>query len=222
MKKALYFIITYVILLSSCDKGNFNGPLLASLNVTNVVIDGKSIRLGSAVRAVANNSFAQFSLTAGENSLYVWPVGDSVRPYYTNAKFNIEHLEMYSLFLSGQASNISGLLVKDNIPYHVDSTCGVRIINLCPNSKALNITLSTTPTINEISNLAYLQYVDFKTYPANAANAKYVFQLRNSADNKLLTSYTLTSPTFANVTLVIRGMVGGSPAIAVTLVTNDR
>jgi uncharacterized protein DUF4397 len=157
---------------------------------------------------------------AGEHDLYIWPVGDSANPYYTSSKFIVEDRKVYSLFVCGQLSNITGIVVKDNLPYHVDSTFGVRIINLSPNSPELNITLSTTPGVKEVSNLAYLQYTDFKKYPAKANNQSYVFQIRNASDNSILISYPLSTRRFANVTLVIRGLVGSN--IGVTAVNNDR
>jgi hypothetical protein len=113
--------------------------------------------------------------------------------------------------------------VKENIPYRTDTTAGIRFINLSPDSPPLNITLSTSPTVNEVSNLRYKQYTDFKSYPANY-NSSYIFQVRDTTGN-LLKSYTLRAssfPLFANITLVIRGLMNGSPAMNFTLVKNDR
>jgi hypothetical protein len=218
------WIIGLVILLNiSCKKDTIKNLPMASLNVVNAVAGGTQVRLGSYSGSIPNNFFRQSVLLAGENDLYLWPVGDSLHPYYTYSKFNVEDRDVYSLFLCGTpVAGVEGIIVKENLPYHSDSTCGIRIINLSPNSGALNITLSISPTVNEVSNLVYKQYTDFKLYPAKASNVSYVFQVRKVSDNTLLSSLTLSTPRFANVTLVIRGMVGSSPALGVIRVNNDR
>jgi hypothetical protein len=217
MKRILDFIpagcfsILAMLAFVACKKNNLTTTSLVSLTVTNVVINGPAIRVGSNLNQVANNNSLQLGLIAGDNDLYVWPVGDSANPYYTSSKFFADENSIYSLFIAGRSPNISGIIIKDNIPYHTDSTCGVRIINLVPNSTPLNITLSSSPTTNEVSGLAYLQYTDFKIYPAKAANASYTFQVRKSTDNTVLVSYLLNTPRFTNVTLVIRGLPIGTP-----------
>jgi hypothetical protein len=222
------WVVVFLIIMTaaqSCKKGNIATLPVASLTVTNAIISGKSIRIGSIVTSVANNGSAQLTLKKGEQDLYVWPVGDSAHPYFTPSKFYAEEQAVYSLFLAGQLPNATGIVVQDNIPYHTDSTCGIRFINLSPNSPPLNITLSTTPTVNQVSNLTYLQYTDFKLFTAKAANTSYIIQVRKSSDNTILMTYPLSTPfpRFTNVTLVIRGLVGaGSPlGLGVTRVNND-
>lgn len=228
MKRILYvvlasfFTIIAMLVFVACKKDNFTPSALASLTITNAIISGPAIRVGSNLNQVTNNSYLQLGIMMGENDLYVWPVGDSTKPYYTDPKFYAEKDGVYSLFLAGQSPNISGVVINENIPYHTDSTCGVRIINLVPNSTPLNITLSTSPTIDEVSSLGYLQYTDFKIYPAKVKNVRYIFQVRKAIDKTLLATYTLNTPRFTNVTLVIRGLMQGTPAIGVTRVNNDR
>jgi hypothetical protein len=228
MKKVIYrtligyFTIVAMLTLVACKKNTIAATSIASLTLTNAVIGGPSIRIGNNLNQISNNGSLQLGLLAGENDFYVWPVGDSTKPYYTDPKFFAEEGSVYSLFIAGQSPNISGFVIKDNIPYHADSTCGIRIVNLVPNSTPLNITLSTSPTINEVSSLAYLQYTDFKIYPAKASNVSYTFQVRKASDNTVLISYPLNTPRFTNVTIVIRGMMQGIPAMGVTRVNNDR
>jgi hypothetical protein len=228
MKKIIYtitigFITAFAMMvISSCKKSTFSNVPTVSLTVVNTVTGGTTVKLGSQSTSIFNNSYAQLNVMAGENDLYIWPTGDSAHPYYTYPKFNAVDREVYSIFLGGTGGAVDGIIVKENLPYHSDSTCGVRIMNLSPNSIPLNVTLSTSPTVNEVSNLAYKQYTDFKIYAAKAMNISYTFQIRKASDYMLLTSYTLSTPRFANVTLVIRGLVGSSPTIGVTRVNNDR
>lgn len=219
---SLLFFIMLIIL--SCKKEAYNISPVASLTVTNAIIEGPSVRVGSIVAPILNNASAQLAIKAGENDLYVWPVGDSANPYYTNSKFYTEPRRIYSLFLAGKSPGIVGIVLQDNILYHTDSTCGIRIINLSPNSLALNIILATTLTVKEVSNLSYLQYTDFKLYAAKAVNTSYTFQIRNASDNSILVTYPLLTPRFTNVTLVIRGLVNstGATALGITRINNDR
>jgi hypothetical protein len=229
MKSILYvfFLISIILLVSSCKKDNPIKSPVASLTVTNAIVGGGAVRVGSRTRQVVNNNYLQLTVMAGESDLYVWPIGDSSNPCFRNPKFYTEDRGIYSLFLTGQLPNATGVLVHDNLPYHTDSTCGIRIINLSPNSPPLNITLSTAPTVPVISNLTYLQYTEFKLFPAKAANTSYTFQIRNAIDNSLIKggsftgNFTFNTPRFVNITLVIRGMIGSS-TIGVLRVNNER
>jgi hypothetical protein len=215
MKRILFVA---VLVFVACKKDSISIKPLASLTVTNVVVNGPAIRVGSNLTQVANNNWKQLGLMAGENDLYIWPVGDSAKPFYTDPKFFADEGSVYSLFLAGQSPNVSGVVIKDDIPFHTDSTCGVRIINLVPNSTPLNISLSNSPAVNEVSDLGFQQYTDFKIYPAKASNVSYTFQIRKASDNTILFNYSLPTPRFMNVTLVIRGIIQGS----ITRVNNDR
>lgn len=227
MTKYIY-VIFIVAFISSCKKDNYKIPPIGSLTLVNVITGGKPIKLGSRVTSIANNSSSQLALKTGENELYVWPVGDSTHPYYTDSKFNIQDREVYSLFLAGTESSVSGVLIKEDIPYRTDSTGGVRFINLSPNSPLLNINLVSTPSVSEVSNLGYKQYSDFRTYPALANTVPYSFQIKNATTGVVLSTYAFNSsnlPRFSNITLVIRGMVGvtsGAQAFGITRVAQDR
>lgn len=222
--KKILLILLPVYLLVSCKKDDVKSISLASLNITNAIVGGTAAKLGSYPVTITNNSFSQYTLRPGSQTLYIYPSTDSLHPYY-NGSIAPGAQETYSLFLAGQSSGtIDNVLIKDTIPHRTDSSMGIRFINLSPNSNPLNITLSATPTVNEVSNLTYKNYTGFKTYTA-FYNASYTFQVRDASTNTVLASVSYTSstvPRFANVTLVIRGLQGGSPAIGITTVKNDR
>jgi hypothetical protein len=220
-------ILFLSIITASCKKEEIKRYPLTSLNVANFVSNGKQVKLGSIAATINNNSNLQMTLKAGENDLYLWPVGDSSKPYLVYPKFSSQENEIYSLFLHGDTLNPQGILIKENFPYHTDSTVGIRFINLSPNSSPLNITLSTSQAVNEAANLEYKQYTDFKTYAA-LYNSTYTFQVRDSKSIDPLpplATFSLSAaqvPRFANITLVIRGMVGTTPALGVTRVNQER
>jgi hypothetical protein len=228
MKKVLTLLLIINMALLSCKKNDYKMPDVASLTLINTVTAGKSVKLGSRVATIANNASAQLAINVGEEDLYVWPVGDSAHPYYTYYKFSAESRGVYSLFMGGTEADVIGVLIKEDIPYRTDSTGGIRFINLSPNSPPLNVVLKTTPSINEVSNLNYQQYTEFKSYPGFASTIPYSFQITNASTGTVLFTYNFTSsnlPRFSNITLVIRGMVGvssGNQAFGVTRVAQDR
>lgn len=214
------FLLSFLVLFFSCKKDIYKAPDIATLTIVNTVVGGSAVKIRGVIDVVSNNFSSAVGVRAGDIDLYVWPLGDSLRPYYTNSKFYAESRGVYSLFLAGQAPSATGILLQENFPYHGDSTCGVRFVNLSPNSPAINITLATSSTVNEVSNLTYLQNTEFKLYSAKASNVSYSFQIRNASDNTLLMTVPLTTPRFANVTIVIRGLVGSN--LGFTRVSNDR
>jgi hypothetical protein len=217
-------VIMTAPLITSCKKSVVRNTPMASITVTNAVVNGPSIRLGNDITTVYNNYFSSLNIPVGDRNLYVWPVGDSTHPYYTNSKFTAADREVYSLFIAGEPGSTTGVLIKDNMPYHTDSTFGVRFINLVPDSPPLMITLSTTPTVSEVNNLNYLQYTDFKIYPGRSTPDSYTFEARLASDGSLVASTTIASSwfssfRFANMTVVVSGMIG-SPSMF--YVSNDR
>jgi len=217
-----------ITILLSCKKDEVKTVPLTSLTIGNFKISGKSVKFGSnTTSSIANNNTngTQFAMIAGTNDLYFWPLGDSLHPYYVQNKFVTQEGEVYSIFLCGDTLTQRGdaVIIKEIIPYRTDSTAGIRFINLSPNSTPLNITLSTSSTVNEVTGLVYKSYTDFKSYPA-VYNSAYTFQVRK-ADGTLLTTFALTAstvPRFANITVVIRGQITGSPVIGTTRVNHDR
>jgi hypothetical protein len=220
----LLILLLGTVLFVGCKKDEVKLTPLASLNVSNFVVGGKTVRLGSNKSdSAVNMNFKQFGLIAGNSSVYLWPTGDSAHPYY-NKTVSTNNGDVYSLFLAGNAATqIDTILVKENIPYRTDSTAGIRFINLSPNSSPLNIVRKKTPTVNEVTGLSYKQMTSFMSYPG-LYNSADTFLVRDAAGTQLaqFNFTTATQPRFANVTLVIRGLVGSSPAIGVTRVNNDR
>lgn len=216
-----------VVLITSCKKYKVETFSITSLTAVNAVVGGTPIKVGSQAATIENNSFAHISLFEGSNDLYVWPVDDSLHPYFSYPKFVTVNGEGYTLFVCGQVGNTEGVIVKDDVPLRRDSTAGIRFINLSPNSSPLYITLSTSPTINEVSSLAYKQYTEYKTYPG-FYNSEYTFEIRDafSASPAMpLATYSMSTfdvPRFSNVTLVIGGLVDATPSLGITRVNNDR
>jgi hypothetical protein len=224
MKKNLFYIIFLgMMIISSCKKDTFQNRPVASLTLINTVTGGEPVKLGSQASTIYNNSASQLAVNVGGYELYIWPEGDSAHPYYTYAKFNAADREVYSLFLGGTPSAVDGILIKEDIPYRMDSTGGIRFINLSPDSPPLDISLSSTPAVNEVSNLVYKQFTEFRSYPALASTDLYTFEIKDASTGDVILTYDCDPiPRFSNITLVISGLIGGSPEIGITMVTQDR
>lgn len=219
--------ILFCSIVAGCKKETVTNNPEALLVTTNVVIGGTSIKLGANRNPVSNNNFNSLILNTDQNGLYLWPTGDSAHPYFTDTKFSCAAGETYSLFVFGPVASPEGFYKKDTIPYITDSSFGVRVVNLATNtgSKPINITLTSAPTVNEVSSLAYRGYTGFKLYPGKF-NSSYTFEVRNdtcASPKPPLATFAFASssiPRFANITLVVRQ--NGTNGIAVLRVNNDR
>ena len=205
------FLLALIVwAMGACKKNSLETSPLASLNVTNAVVGGKTVKLNSnLVDSATNYNYKAFGIRPGSTSIYLYPAGDSTHPYYNNMPSTING-GIYSLFLAGNlATQVDTLFVQEAIPVYSDSSCGVRCINLCVNGSPIKVNLTATPTALEFPVLSYKQLSAFKTYPALSVNGTYSFQVRDTA-NTVLATYSLATPRFFNCTLVWKGMKGGT------------
>ena len=209
LNKFMMLLAAITIFYSCIEEETFQTHPHASLVIANAVFGGSPVKLGNNATSIAVNNAngTQLILTPGINNLYVWPTTDSLKPYYTHSNLSVENKDVYSLFLHGTPEATDGILIKENLPHHAaaDSTWAVRFINLAPNSTPLNITLSTSPSVNEVTGLAYGKYTDFITYSAKMG---YSFQMRyaNNPDVALSPAINnfIAPPIYCNMTAVIR------------------
>jgi hypothetical protein len=228
-KQFFIMAIAVIITATGCNKETFHTEPLSSITIANLVLNGTAAKLnGNTVPAqnININAGANFSLPVGDSRLYIWPLGDSLNPYY-NKIITSGSQEIYTLFLAGPVGAVEPVLIKENLPAHTDSSFGIRFINLSPGSPAIKFTRSTTPTVAETGNLNYKDIADFKTYPALSVNSTYTFQARNATTDALIASITLAGasiatglPRFNNITLALRGVVGGTPAPGISRINN--
>lgn len=129
--------------------------------------------------------------------------------------------DIYTLLIFGGAQTPQSVLIKENLTARADSTTGVRFINLVQNSKPIKVNIQNSTT-TEADNLGYKSYSDFKGYDAKSKHPNYVFEFRDVATNNLLFSYVYVVARTYNVSLVLRGIAGGTGtnAIAVTRVNH--
>lgn len=221
----LLLIVVTLILFSACKKDGFSTVPLSSLKIGNYITGGTAAKLrGVYSSSISNNSNLNYGILPGSQELYIYPLADSLRPYYhVNHKEVLAEGQSYSLFLGGTPSDVKSVFIAEAWPKS-DSNVRVRILNFSPGSPSVNITLSTSTSVMEFSNVNFGQLTSFKPYTKTGNAPAYTFQVRNSLTNAVIASHTLSSALVAgynNFTLVLRGVVGGSPAAAVSRVLHN-
>lgn len=230
MKQLLSFIsftVLIILCLESCKKDIPSITSYASLKIVNCITGGINTKLNNYTSSVPVNGHFNYIIMPGNTDIYVWPFGDSLHPYYDNKGTMLEERGLYSLFLGGTPGAVEGLLIKENFPYRIDSTAAIRFVHLSPGGPPVNVTLSTSATVNEFSGVVYKGITEFKYLPAAMANTSYTFQVRNANTNAIISSITMSGtalasfvPRFRFVTLVLRGKVGGTPVAGITRVNH--
>lgn len=218
MKNITFFLLpaTMVFLMAGCKKESATtlSPLV-SLNVTNVVIGGSDLTLNTSTQVVPNNSFFQFALSAGNSRIDLYPAATPASPYYDET-IQTANGGYYSLFLTGSSpAAIDKVLIKESYKNYTDSLCGVRFINLSPGSDPISVDVAGQAGGSTVQSLAYKSYSNFIQFAANQANGSYNFEIRDAATGNLITSYSLATPYFHNVTLALMGLPGSGTILQV-------
>ncbi|WP_431293377.1 hypothetical protein [Pedobacter sp. P26] len=224
MRTYLKLILPILLITGStgCKKNSTNDiPVkpLASLTITNVISQGKFVRLNNNVMdSCALNNYKIFTLFASNSSPIKAFASISPNAPYFEQSPNISNGGIYSLYLTGTHTAPEAVFVKDDIPlYPKDDVINVRVINLSPNSGPLSITRASAPSVNVFSAVGYKQVTEFSTLPLPVpipAGAD-TFQIRDS-NGALLFTYALSgavNPSSArhrNITLAIKGKIGGA------------
>ncbi|MDP4148749.1 MAG: DUF4397 domain-containing protein [Bacteroidota bacterium] len=183
--------------------------------MTNVVVGGSALNYNTTTMTVNNNNYSQLTMNAGSSVLNLYPAASPKSPYYDQT-IQTAAGDNYSLFLSGSSpASVDDILIKESYTNYADSTCGVRFINLSPNSNPISVNVTGQANGSAVTSLAYKEYSGFIKFPAIAANPNYAFQIRDVGTGNILASYTLTTPYFNNVTIVFRGLVSAPGVLLV-------
>jgi hypothetical protein len=232
MKKLnLLFLIVAVFAAASCSKTP-DTLLLdgGAVNVINAVVGGTTITLttnasisSGSNTTISSNNYGIIPIVSGQTAVNIGVpavAATNTAPAipaftYYNQTITVNNADNYSLFLTGASpSAIDNVLIKESYTHtYADSVCGVRFINLATGSNPISVNVKGNANGSEVASLAYKAYSNFLQYPAKRVNPSYIFEFRDATTGNLITSYTLTTPYFHNVTLCLRG----SPASGVIL-----
>lgn len=226
MKKLVLFFMIVGFLACKKDKEVFKTS--SSINVINVVLDVGAIQVNPTGGAydyskttdqVAYGSSRFYYAELGQRSIVAVLTGEPY-PVVFNGSYDMQP-GFYTMYLSGPPPRIDTMFRKEidfpfiktdiTIPPESDNVVNVRFVNLCSNSPALKINIKGS-TINEVEDFNYKQIGNWKTYKNNGTTTtNYIFEIRNSATNVLLLSYTFGATAtnrYKNVALVIKGLAG--------------
>ncbi|MBO9571879.1 MAG: hypothetical protein J7497_06680, partial [Chitinophagaceae bacterium] len=176
--KQIICLLLCVAFYTSCKRDDFTTTPLASLKIINTVAGGTEVKLrGEPITIINNNSNRNFALLTGNQDLYIYPVADSLHPYYHgNNKIVMEAQQMYSLFLGGTPDAVNSLLIHEKELMEQDSNIRIRILNYSPGGPPINVSLSTSSDINEFSNIAVGQITNFKPFSKAGTNTEYTLE----------------------------------------------
>jgi hypothetical protein len=251
MKKILIGVIAIsALFLCACkkDKATNPNPLLSSLTVVDAVSDGgplyvnpyaSGLSYATLTDSISYQGYYEYGLPGPGLPLKVVYKSDTTRSIF-HGTLSLAPLKIYSLYITGNSSKIDTLLKEESsIPRYTDSAVAVRVINLSIGGPVVNVTLASTPTVNEFSGLKYKQESVFKKYALTSAIASngFSFNITDAATGAILATYTLPqysynyppTPTtetarFKAITLVISGSINAVPysanAYSVFLVAN--
>lgn len=241
MKKSAIIYTCYAILIivASCKKSE-SPQIYSSINVVNAAVGAGTVKVNYFGRdiswqayigtnGVVNYGTNQILTVFNLNNDYPFTIVPSLDTLNSiiKTKISMEPNGMYSLYATGTAENYEYVFNKENdIPYNLaDSVVSIRFINLSPNSPPINITLASTPAINEATGLVYKGQTAFKRYSLNKVipTGTTTFELRDPINNQVLSSYTIppTPPAgtpypkistslsrFKSITLAVKGLYG--------------
>ncbi|MEN0057158.1 MAG: DUF4397 domain-containing protein, partial [Mucilaginibacter sp.] len=195
MKKILILLGISGLLLAACKKDNktyFTES--GSLTVTNKVIGGKALTFNTTTYTIGTDAYQTMPIKAGDQQVKLYDAANKTAAPYFNEKMQIENAGRYSLFLAGASpANIDAIQIKDNYTAYTDSLCGVRFINLSPNSPKLSVNVTGAANGSTVTGIAYKEYSDFVKFPAKRANSSYSFEIRNAATGEVIRSYDIST-----------------------------
>jgi hypothetical protein len=242
----LFVLSISAALLQGCKKDL--GPVysVASLNVVNVlpnsvpliIVQGSiSPTIGkftsiaplpygySAVLTPSSGSETLYAIQSNSDTAAVTAKGGD---YMFNGELNFKEGCLYSLFITGSdTTNPDFLFVQDMPPTIVDSSMGIRFVNLITGSNPMSINLEGNSNGSEVTNLSYKSISSFKPYVNNSTTVDYLFVVRDQTTGDSLTQFDFlasnssnngngltdpsssanngTSLTFKNITIAIYG-----------------
>lgn len=219
MKKIFIFLTISILATISCKRNDIIAPPTANILIANAVVGGATLTFNPLTTTIGNNASASFPIYAGQSPVSLSNNAITPAASYYNQTITTVDAGNYTLFLGGASPlAVDPVLVTESYKNYTDSLCGVRFINLSPNSNPISVNITGNANGSEVTSLVYKAYSSFKQYPAKKINTTYSFQIKDGITGNLITSYTLTTPYFHNVTIMLIGLVGGSPAAGATLV----
>jgi hypothetical protein len=213
LKKLVMLLVMSSFLIVSCsddDDNNNTAPVLEKANVK--VVHASPDAPG--VDLLVDNAVAGSNLTFPNNTGYL-PVDEGMRNVKVNvtgtsttvieADLNLMGMTNYSVFAVDQVSNLSPLVIVDDLTPPAMGTAHVRFIHLSPDAPAVDIT--TTDGTVVFGNYEFKDYSDFAPLPAGS----YDLQVRLAGSETIVLELNGIAVADGSIyTVFAKGFVGGS------------
>ena len=232
----MLFFCSAVLGITACKK-DLNLPTdVANITVVHTVTDVPTLLVNTSGKegvwkaltdsytgkvsygAILGNPFK----TATAKGLKIVSASDTLGSIYqAGADFSPLPGNLYTLLLGGSLQTPESVLIKENLVARPDSTTGLRFINFGQHTKSIKVNIRNSNT-TVAAQLNYKAYTDFKVFDADYKHPNYIFEFRDEETNNLLLAYTFVVARTYNVSLVLRGILGGTGtnALAVTRVNH--
>lgn len=233
--KMCVFVFT-LIFFSSCQKDEAVGTVnIAKVNVINAVVAGGAIKVNVGNKTLPWSSIADAQTLGGISNLNrfyilsanmptylkVVPVSDTTKLWFDQVK-QFDTGEIYTLYLSGTSGNVKTLFHKEvNFPKTIirdagrrtpstDSIVNIRFVNLSPSGPKVDISIPGKGN-NEVSDLSYEAFTDFKVYSATHKIEYFIFEIRNSSTKQLLSTIYIDPENvrFKSIAVMMMGIYPG-------------
>ncbi|AIM38130.1 hypothetical protein KO02_16685 [Sphingobacterium sp. ML3W] len=228
-----FLIFFWGLFLYSCQKEKVLQAEagLARVNVINAVVTGGNAKVNVSAKKINWSSIRDNQALGGStlNKMFivptdqstvfqVVPLSDTTNMWY-NQVAQLSEGKVYTWYLSGTPTDLKTVFQEEsNFPDYVirdagkptpsaDSIVNIRFVNLSSSGPKLDINILNNTAL-EANDLGYQQFTDFKTYPARTGMNTITFQIRNSADNSLVATYTFSASSyrFKSVAVVVMGV----------------
>ncbi len=226
IKKLVALLFISSIILVSCtddEESNSTAPVLEKANVK--VVHASPDAPG--VDLFIDNNVAGTNLTFPNNTGYL-QVDEGTRNVKVNvtgtqttvidADLNLEGTKNYSVFAVDQVTNLSPLVLVDDLTAPAMGNAHVRFIHLSPNAPPVDIT--TTDGIVVFGNYAFKDYSEFTPIPAGS----YDLQVRLAGTDTVVLELNGISVSDGSIyTVFAKGLVGGtdSQALGAEIIVNN-
>lgn len=219
----LYASILYIF--CACEENESNVPQASTIRIVHAIQDIGTIDLRGfegSIPFIGTNTIrygSNFRFTLAVNTptdFTITPESDTLNTVFSEIIKLEDAGEIYSLFLLGDSTRVTSLLLRDEITNYQDSIYGVRFINLSTDSEPVtvrNIALDTAgvrDTTVIASDIDFRSFTQFSQYEATSRIENHTFQYLDTEGNILASStvprfFFIDPPYFRNTTLALIG-----------------
>ncbi len=221
--KHLFLFLCITQILTGCKKHAYNNIInTSSIVVVNSIAHNPIIKLytdnqqGSSI--IESDYYNGFFFTAPNISIAANSIfnlkfsldSDSTQRFIKEG-FSPSPGKIYTVYFSGNLDNVKSTILEEvNLPHPTDSVMAIRFVNLNSDLVPINIKVISPNGFSEVPQISYMGITSFNTYDTKSEDDTYKFEIYNSNNDQLLTTYDFEPinnrvPKFSTLSLIIKG-----------------